>query len=149
MAFTKTKTSQSSTIADCYIIDFSVIEDSIVGSNTIPFTGPQIPFTVSRVFYIYNVPDGKERGGHAHKKCRELIIVINGSLEVKVYDGALEKVFLLNGSQKGLFLETGIWASQFNFSKDCVCLVLASMEYSEDDYMRDIKKYRMFKASND
>jgi hypothetical protein len=96
-----------------------------------------IPFDIKRVYYLYDVPGGAERGGHAHKALHQLIIAMNGSFDVVVDDGNEKKRFHLNRSYFGLYVCPMIWRELDNFSSGSVCMVLASNLYSADDYYRD------------
>lgn len=96
-----------------------------------------IPFNVRRVYYLYNVPAGSTRGGHAHKNLQQIIIALSGSFRVTVNDGAEESTFCLRDPQQGLYLERLVWRELDEFSQGAVCMVLASDEYLENDYIRD------------
>ena len=127
-------------LQDVEIINLPKIEDYrgnlsfIEGSN-------HIPFDIKRVYYLYDVPGGAARGGHAHKNLQQLIIAMNGSFDVLVNDGKDEKRFHLNRSYYGLILPNMLWRTLDNFSSGSVCLVLASDYFSEDDYIRDFELY--------
>lgn len=101
-----------------------------------------IPFEVKRVFWNYNVPDGKSRGAHAHKQLRQLLIALHGSFTVNVDDGQEQKAFLLDSPRKGLLVEPGEWSSEDYFSEGAVCLVLCDDYYDEADYIRDYDEYK-------
>jgi hypothetical protein len=96
-----------------------------------------IPFQIARVYYLYDVPGGEERGGHAHKQLEQFIIAASGSFDVVLDDGEERKTFSLNRSYYGLYLPKMIWREIVNFSSGAVCLVLASLPYDEEDYYRD------------
>ncbi|TCN72122.1 sugar 3,4-ketoisomerase [Acetobacteroides hydrogenigenes] len=100
-----------------------------------------IPFTIMRTYWIYDVPGGEQRGGHAFKEQEELIIALSGSLDVVVTDGKQEKRFSLNRSYYGLYVPHGIWRHMENFSTNSVALVLSSTTYNADDYIRDYNQY--------
>ena len=100
-----------------------------------------VPFDIKRVFWSYNVPDGKSRGAHAHRTLRQLLIAVSGSFTVNVDDGRGQKAFLLDNPYKGLLVEPGEWSSEDYFSEDAVCLVLCDQPYDEDDYIRDYDEY--------
>lgn len=102
-----------------------------------------IPFDIKRVYYLYDVPGGAIRGGHAHKTLQQVIIALSGSFDVIVDDGASRQKFSLNRSYSGLYLPTMIWRELENFSSGAVCMVLASERYEESDYIRE---YDDFKA---
>ncbi|MGB3605773.1 MAG: FdtA/QdtA family cupin domain-containing protein [Psychroserpens sp.] len=96
-----------------------------------------IPFLMKRIYYLFDVPSDAYRGGHAHKKQESLLIALSGSFEVVVNDGEHKKRVMLNKPTKGLFIPTGIWREIDNFSSGAICLVMASTEFTEDDYIRD------------
>ena len=105
-----------------------------------------IPYAVKRVYYLYDVPSDAFRGGHSHIGQQEFLIALSGSFEVVLDDGENKKRIMLNKPNKGLLIPTGIWRELDNFSSGAVCLVLASGEFDEDDYIRD---YEDFKSHND
>lgn len=109
--------------------------------------GATIPFKIKRVYYLYDVPTGAFRGGHAHKELYQLIIPLSGSFDVHLKDGDNTKIVNLNKPHKGLLIVPGIWREIDNFSSGSVCLVLASAKYNEDDYIRDYNKFLAFKKS--
>jgi dTDP-4-dehydrorhamnose 3,5-epimerase-like enzyme len=100
-----------------------------------------IPFDIRRVYYLYDVPGGAERGGHAHKELSQLIIAMSGSFDVILHDGREKKRFHLNRSYQGLYVCPMMWRELDNFSSGSVCMVLASNSYDESDYYRDFKQY--------
>ena len=103
--------------------------------------GRGCPFEVKRVFWNYNVPEGKSRGAHAHKKLRQLLIAVTGSFTVNVDDGKEQKAFTLDNPWHGLLVEPGEWSSEDFFSPGAVCLVLCDDHYDENDYIRDYNEY--------
>lgn len=103
-----------------------------------------IPFDVKRVYYLFDVPSGAKRGGHAHKKLKQVLIAISGSFDVVLKDGKSKETITLNRPDKGLLIENNIWRELENFSSGSVCLVLASEEFSEEDYIRSYKEYLSF-----
>ncbi len=103
-----------------------------------------IPFDVKRVYYLFDVPSGAKRGGHAHKKLKQVLIAISGSFDVVLKDGKSKEIITLNRPDKGLLIENNIWRELENFSSGSVCLVLASEEFSEEDYIRSYKEYLSF-----
>jgi uncharacterized RmlC-like cupin family protein len=130
-------------IDKCEIINFPIITDRrgnlsfVEGKN-------HIPFEIRRIYYIYDVPSGATRGGHAHKKMEAVIIALSGSFDVIVDDGFEKKSFFLNKPHYGLYLPPFIWRKIDNFSSNSVALVLASTFYEECDYIR---QYRVFKRT--
>ncbi len=99
--------------------------------------GASLPFAVSRVYWVYDVPGGEHRGGHAHKHCRELIVAVSGAFTVTLDNGKGKRSFLLNHPYQGLLVDTNVWRTLDDFSSGAVCLVLAEDTFSEDDYIRD------------
>lgn len=122
------------------IIELSKILDPR-GNLTVTEELKDIPFDIRRVYWVYDVPSGESRGGHAHKTCREFIIAVSGSFSVTLNDGREQKTYLLNHPYQGLLVETGTWRTLDDFSSGAVCLVLASEFFSEDDYIRDFDEY--------
>lgn len=104
-----------------------------------------IPFPIKRVYYLYDVPSDSYRGGHAHKKLYQVLIALSGSFDVIVDDGNARKTITLNKPDKGLLIPTGIWRELENFSSAAVCLVLASDEFEEADYIRDYDEFVLMK----
>ena len=103
-----------------------------------------IPFDIKRVYYLFDVPSGAKRGGHAHKKLKQVLIAISGSFDVVLKNGKSKEIITLNRPDNGLLIENNIWRELQNFSSGSVCLVLASEEFSEDDYIRSYKDYISF-----
>lgn len=113
--------------------------------NITPVQNNKIPFDVKRVFYLYDIPGGESRGGHAHKACQQLLIAASGAFEVLLDDGFTKRQILLNRPDICLHIPSGVWASEINFSSGAICLVLASHEFEETDYIRDYKEYLTFR----
>lgn len=103
--------------------------------------GNHIPFEIKRVFWIYDVPGGEKRGGHAYKNCDEFIIALSGSFDLVLDDGTEKRIVSLNRSYNGLFVPRMVWREMYNFSTNTVVMVLASKEYCEDDYIRDYDEF--------
>ena len=101
----------------------------------------QLPFSISRVYYLYDVPGGEERGGHSHHECFEFIVAVSGSFDIEINDGVKSKTISLNRSNIGLLVEPGIWRVLNNFSSGSVCLVIASEKYNEADYVRNFDDF--------
>ena len=100
-----------------------------------------IPFEIKRVYYVYDIPSGVERGGHSHKELKEFLVALSGSFDVVLNDGNEIKKITLNKPNEGLLINPGIWRELKNFSSGAVCLVLASNVYVEDDYIRDLDEF--------
>jgi len=111
------------------------------GNLTFIEGGNHIPFEIQRVYYLYDVPGGAERGGHAHKGLHQLIIAMSGSFDVVLDDGRNKKRIHLNRSYSGLYVCPMIWRELDNFSSGSVCMVLASSKYAEDDYYRNYEEF--------
>lgn len=124
------------TVNDCRLISLPKIADPR-GNLTFVESGSQIPFDIERVYYLYDVPGGAERGGHAHRALHQLIIAMSGSFDVILDDGMQKSRIHLNRSYYGLYVTPMIWRELDNFSSGSVCLVLASTRYDESDYYRD------------
>ncbi len=103
-----------------------------------------IPFSIKRSYFIYDVPGGEKRGGHAYKKLEEFIVALSGSFDLITNDGLNQKIYSLNRSYYGIFVPHGIWRSLNNFSTNALCLILASTEYMEDDYIYDYNEFLKF-----
>lgn len=131
---------KNTTVYECSIIEIdkhhhekgniSVIENNIT-----------IPFETKRVYYLYDVPGGESRGGHAHKELKQLIVAASGSFNVTLDDGNVKRTFTLNRPYQGLLVVPGIWRELDDFSSGSVCLVLASHLYEESDYIRDYNDF--------
>jgi hypothetical protein len=127
-------------LKDCKIIDLPKISDPR-GNLTFIEGNQHIPFDIRRVYYLYDVPGGAERGGHAHKALSQLIIAMSGSFDVVLDEGGEKKRFHLNRSYQGLYVCPMMWRELDNFSSGSVCMVLASNIYEESDYYRDYNEY--------
>ena len=127
-------------IADCRLVSLPRIQDPR-GNLTFIEGKSHVDFDIQRVYYLYDVPGGSERGGHAHKELRQLIIAMSGSFDVLLDDGSEKKRFHLNRSYEGLYVCPMIWRELDNFSSGSVCMVLASNRYDESDYYRDYGQF--------
>ncbi len=127
-------------IQDCRIIELPKVVDPR-GNLTPIESRKDIPFEIKRVYYLYDVPGGEARGGHAHKNLLQFIIAISGSFDVVLDDGTNKKRFHLNRAYYGLYIPSMIWRELDNFSSASVCLVLASEPYSANDYIRDYDEF--------
>jgi hypothetical protein len=127
-------------LIDCRIIDLPKISDKR-GNLSFIEGGKHIPFDIQRVYYLYDVPGGADRGSHAHKNLHQFLVAISGSFDVVLDDGIAKKRFHLNRSYFGLYSCPMMWRDLDNFSSGAVCLVLASAFYSEVDYIRDYSHF--------
>jgi dTDP-4-dehydrorhamnose 3,5-epimerase-like enzyme len=123
------------------IVNFPTIADTR-GNLSFIEANNHVPFLIKRVYYLYDVPSGATRGGHAHKELEEIIIALSGSFDVVLDDGVEKKKFFLNRPFYGLYIPTGLWREIENFSSNSVALALTSDFYTENDYIRD---YEVFK----
>jgi hypothetical protein len=127
-------------LSDCKVLLLPKIADPR-GNLTFIEGERHVPFPIRRVYYLYDVPGGAERGGHAHKDLHQLIIAMSGSFDVVLDDGAERRRIHLNRSYSGLYVCPMIWRAIDNFSSGSVCMVLASSRYAEDDYFRDYEQF--------
>lgn len=116
------------------------------GNLTVAEQLKDVPFSMSRAYWVYDVPSGECRGGHAHKHCREFIVAVSGSFTVTLTNGREERTFMLNHPYQGLLVNTDVWRTLDDFSSGAVCLVLAEDPFDEDDYIRDYQDYLKFIA---
>jgi len=133
-----------SSVYDCCVIPLSKIHNR-AGNITIVENDENIPFQVKRIYYLYDIPGGETRGGHAHKALHQLIVATSGSFDVMLDDGKNRKIVRLDRPNYGLLIVPGIWRELMEFSSGSVCLVLASNKYDEFDYIRSYPKFINFK----
>lgn len=129
-----------SSVYDCVILPLSKIHNR-AGNITIVEGGSNLPFEIKRVYYLYDIPGGEGRGGHAHKELRQLIVAASGSFDVLLDDGVNKKVVTLNRPDYGLMVVPGIWRELMEFSSGAICLVLASEVFDNEDYIRDYNHF--------
>ena len=129
------------------IIQLTKIEDP-KGNLSIIEQFKDIPFDIKRVHWIYDVPGGKDRGGHAYKETDEFIVALSGSFDVEIDNGVSKAVYPLNRSYYGLFVPKGLWRCMTNFSTNSLALVLSSTDYSDDDYILDYDEYKLWRKHN-
>ncbi|KXS55930.1 MAG: hypothetical protein AMR96_05465 [Candidatus Adiutrix intracellularis] len=127
-------------LKDCKLIELPIIHDCR-GNLTIIESARHIPFEIKRVYYLYDVPGGSIRGGHAHKKLHQFIVSMSGSFDIILNDGLEETSFHLNRSYLGLYISPMIWRDLNNFSTGSVCMILASDFYDESDYIRSLDDF--------
>lgn len=140
MVLDEKKTIKVYNVNDCKIENFPKISD-VRGNLTFIEGQNHIPFEIKRLYYLYDVPGGSERGGHAHKNLHQVLIAMSGSFDVVLNDGQMTRRYHLARSYYGLYLTPMIWREIDNFSSGSVCAVLASERYDEDDYYRDYEDY--------
>jgi hypothetical protein len=133
-----------SDIHSCNVVELSKIHNPS-GNITVIQNGSHQPFDIKRVYYLYDVPGGSERGGHAHKALYQLIVAASGSFDVILDDGRNKKIIQLNRPYFGLVVVPGIWREIVNFSSGAICLVLASEKFSADDYLRKYSEFKQMK----
>lgn len=133
---------RTSSVDDCRIIDIPVIGHEY-GNIAVMENSATATIRIRRVYYIYDVQAGAERGGHSHHKTTEIVIPLCGSFDVTVDDGHRTRRISLNRPSQGLILATGIWRTLDNFSSGAVCLVLASEKFEEADYVRDYQEFKL------
>lgn len=131
-------------VFDCSLIHLGKISFE-QGNLTVIENDKRFPFNVKRVFYLYDIAGGESRGAHAHHECHQFLIAASGSFEVTLDDGTFKRQVFLNRPDIGLHILPGIWASEVNFSSGAICLVLASHEYNEQDYIRKYQDFLNFR----
>jgi hypothetical protein len=134
-------------LSECKIVELPKIKDPR-GNLTFLENDRHIPFAIKRVFFLYDVPGGADRGGHALKRCHQFLIAMSGSFDVIVYNGKNKQRFHLNRSYYGLHLPPMFWREMDNFSSGSVCLALASESYDEKDYYRNYPDYLLAVAGS-
>lgn len=135
------------TVYDCSVIELPKINNR--AGNITPVHGNRnVPFPIKRVFYLYDIPGGEDRGAHAHKECHQFLVAASGSFEVVLDDGENKRTVTLNRPYFGLHIPPGIWAAEQGFSSGSICLVLASHTYDESDYIRDYDEFKMISSGN-
>jgi len=127
-------------VYDCSIIELPRIENR-TGNITPVENNIHLPFEIKRVFYIYDIPGGEDRGAHAHKECHQFLVAVSGSFEIELDDGVIKRTVSLNRPFFGLHIPPGIWAAEKGFSSGAICLVLTSQKYEETDYIRKYEEY--------
>lgn len=133
-----------SSIYDCVVLPLNKIHNR-AGNITIVEGQTNIPFEIKRVYYLYDIPGGEGRGGHAHKELHQLVVAASGAFDVLMDDGINKKVVTLNRPDYGLLIVPGIWRELMEFSSGAICLVLASHAYDETDYIREYVNFINFK----
>jgi dTDP-4-dehydrorhamnose 3,5-epimerase-like enzyme len=136
----------STTIHDCNVIQLPRIYDRR-GSLTAIYSEIHVPFDIVRTYYLYDVPGGEDRGGHAHKELQQLIVAVMGAFEVLLDDGQEKKKVRLDRAYNGLYVPKQIWREITNFSSGANCLVLASLFYDENEYIRSYDEFIKLKTN--
>ncbi len=134
------------TINDCVLVTLPRVEDTNNAITSLK-ENTELPFELKRVFYLYDIPDGESRGGHAHKACHQFMIAVSGSFDILLDDGVNKSTVHLNNPRVGLHVPPGVWDSELNFSNDAICLVIASHTYFEEDYIRNYEDYLKYQAN--
>jgi len=138
------KSKRSTTVYECSVIELPRIENP-AGNITPVYGNINIPFEIARIYYLYDIPGGETRGGHAHKELQQLIVAASGSFAVLLNDGINKRTVSLNRPYYGLFLPNMIWRELLDFSSGGICLVLASLKYEANDYIRDYNDFQKIK----
>lgn len=132
------------TVNDCFVIDLDRNKNR-AGNISIIENTSNFPFEVKRVFYIYDIPGGEDRGAHAHRECHQFLVAVSGSFEIEMDDGKNKRTVMLNRPYYGLHIPPGIWAAEKGFSSGAVCLVLTSHKFNEGDYIRYYSDFLNFR----
>lgn len=131
-------------VFDCSVIKLPKIQHERAGNITPIENYIEVPFDIKRIFYIYDIPGGEDRGAHAHKECHQFLVAASGSFEIELDDGKIKRTVVLNRPYFGLHIPPGIWAAEKSFSAGAICLVLASHKYEEKDYIREYELFKKF-----
>ncbi len=134
-------------VFDCSVIELDRHHSQRKGDISVVENSITVPFETKRVYYLYDVPGGMDRGGHAHKELKQLIVAASGCFTVELDDGSVKRSVLLNRPYQGLYVVPGIWRILKDFSSGSVCLVLASEKYDPQDYIRNYDEFIAFKKA--
>lgn len=134
-------------VFDCSVIELDRHHSQRKGDICVVENSITVPFDTKRVYYLYDVPGGVDRGGHAHKELKQLIVAASGCFTVELDDGSVKRSVVLNRPYQGLYVVPGIWRVLKDFSSGSVCLVLASEKYDPQDYIRDYDEFIEFKKA--
>jgi len=138
---------KKSSVYDCHVLPLNKIHN-FAGNTTVVEGNKNVPFNLRRIYYLYDIPGGESRGGHAHKKLHQLIVAASGSFEVMLDDGENKKIVRLDRPNFGLLVIPGIWRELIEFSSGAICIVLASHKYNKSDYIRNYNSFAKFKNAN-
>lgn len=133
-------------VEDCRIVELDRHHSQRKGDISVVENGKEVPFDVKRIYYLYDVPGGADRGGHAHKELYQLIVAASGAFTVELDDGTEKKAFTLNRPYQGLLVKPGIWRTLTDFSSGSICMVLASEKYDEKDYIREYWEFLLYRG---
>lgn len=136
---------RNTSVYDCTIIELDKHYSDRKGNISVVANSNTVPFDIKRTYYLYDVPGGESRGGHAHRELSQLIVAASGSFTVTLDDGNVKRTFVLNRPYQGLYVVPGIWRILDDFSSGAVCLVLASWGYDEGDYIRNYSEFKEYK----
>lgn len=136
------------TVLDCKIVELPKFLD-VRGNLSFAENYKQIPFKINRTYWIYDVPGGESRGGHAYRKNQEFIVALSGAFDIVVDDGFEKKTFSLNRSYYGLYIPAGLWRIMENFSTNSLALEFGSEHYSKEDYIRDYEHFKTLKSNGE
>lgn len=132
------------TIYDCCVIHLPKIQSR--SGNITPVNGADnLPFEIARVFYLYDIPGGADRGAHAHKTCHQFLLAASGSFDILLDDGINKKIVNLNRPYLGLHIPPLVWAQELDFSSGAICLVLTSHKHDANDYIRDYDEFKQWR----
>lgn len=131
-------------VYNCELIYLPKVKDDR-GNLTFVENSKHLPFDVKRVFYLYDIPGGENRGAHAHYSCHQFLVAVCGSFEVILFDGSIKRQVQLNRPYMGLHIPPGVWAEEVNFSSGAVCLVLASHIFDPNDYIREMDEFLKYR----
>lgn len=135
---------ECSTVFNCSLVELNKHEHE-TGNLSVVENNKEVPFDINRVYYLYDIPGGEDRGAHAHKELNQLIIAASGSFDIVLDDGNVKRSITLNRPYIGLIVVPGIWRELINFSSGAICMVLASHKYDENDYIRDYNEFKRVK----
>lgn len=135
---------KNNSVFDCHIVPLNKISNR-AGNITIVEENNDIPFNINRIYYLYDIPGGEKRGGHAHKELFQLMVAVSGSFDIILDDSKNRKIVKLNRPDYGLLIVPGIWRELVDFSSGSVCMVLASLQYDELDYIRNYEQFQIAK----